>query len=150
MSPSAASCTSIDAPLPLVSIFFSVFAFANGMASAMTTGSCFAGSGTTCASIGAGADAGITVGSGSSRLTSTAAAIAGAGRVTLTAFISADACSVAGSARMTVTRVSRVPISVTSSAVTERSEVGRLEGMVSDAPLAAPVRSMMNWLGCGL
>src|SRR5260370_21608022 len=49
-----------------------------------------------------------------------------------------------------VTRVSRLPISVTSSAVIELTDGGRDDGMAIDAALDVPERSTTNWWGVGL
>src|SRR5262249_44099567 len=79
-----------------------------------------------------------------------ASTTAGAGSMITTELPSADAAGLAAPDRRTVTRVSRLPISVTSSAVTALTPAGRSVGMVREADLVVPERSTTNWSGVGL
>ena len=66
------------------------------------------------------------------------------GNAIVTALPFAAACSDAGCARRTVTRVRRLPISVTSSALMAMMVAGRFVGITSEVALVVPVRSITN------
>ena len=72
------------------------------------------------------------------------------GSGTATEWSSAVACRVAGWVSFTVTRVTRVPISVTSSAVTDVTPGGSEVGTVSAGAFPALERSTTNESGVGL
>ena len=93
----------------------------------------------------------VTMGAGASIFgTGGASTTAGAGSMMTTELPSADACAVPPPDRRTVTRVSRLPISVTSSAVMALTPAGSCVGVVRVAALVVPERSTTNWSGVGL
>jgi len=68
----------------------------------------------------------------------------------MTLLSDAEACSVTGFLRRIVTRVSFLPISTASSAVTDVMPAGRVVGMLRSAGRVVSVRSMTNTSGKGL
>src|SRR6185503_6804027 len=129
-----------------VSTFFKVLALARGDAgigSEVTTGSETFGASLTGSGAGSIAASFTTVGTASTTAGVEATA-AEAGSPIATVLPFGAACSTPACARWNVTRVRRVPISVTSSAAIDVIDGGRLDGMVSVDAFDAPVRSMTN------
>ena len=73
-----------------------------------------------------------------------------AGIVTTTAFSMAITSGLIGSENRNVTRVSRLPISTTSSAASEATAGGRTAGIATAASRPVSVRSTTNTPGDGL
>src|SRR5207245_11682100 len=120
-----------------VSMFFRVFAFGSGLESRLAAGP----------TAGFGA-AGI--GAAIAGTETTSATAGGAGNVTTTELPSAAACAAPGCDSRTVTRVSLLPISVTSSAVMALTPGGRVVGIVSVFDLIVPQRVVTKRSAVGL
>src|SRR5437899_3589320 len=112
-------------------MFFIVFAFGSCLESLLATGP----------AAGFGASG---IGAAIAGTETTSATAGGAGNVTTTELPSAAACATPGCDSRTVTRVSLLPISVTSSAVIALTPAGRVVGIVSVFDLIVPERSITN------